>query len=183
MSKHPLQENLYTYDFELFLLGAPQIFQRGKSLTSHLSRRAQALLFFLVIENKTYSRTYLASLFWPNSPDVQAKKNLRNILPELRKVFGNYLRIDATSVSFQLQDTVWCDLFSLQKLLNEVESDAALSQIEALLTLYRGELLTGFFVSSAPFFEEWITIERQRTSPADALFGAVWAKECSTAPF
>ncbi len=164
MSKHPLQENLYTYDFELFLLGAPQIFQRGKSLTSHLSRRAQALLFFLVIENKTYSRTYLASLFWPDLPDVQAKKNLRNILPELRKVFGNYLRIDATSVSFQLQDTVWCDLFSLQKLLNEVESDAALSQIEALLTLYRGELLTGFFVSSAPFFEEWLTIERQRAA-------------------
>lgn len=130
MSKHPLQENLYTYDFELFLLGAPQIFQRGKSLTSHLSVAVifQALLFFLVIENKTYSRTYLASLFWPDLPDVQAKKNLRNILPELRKVFGNYLRIDVTSVSFQLQDTVWCDLFSLQKLLNEVESDAALSR-------------------------------------------------------
>ena len=146
---------------QLYLLGVPQILYQGQSLTLLLSRRAQALLYFLVVEPKLHKRTYLASLFWPDVTDTQARKNLRNILPELRTCLGDYLYVDAQSMGITHVDMLWCDVYVLERAKTNVRSAFTESVIWELSTIYQGEFLEGFSVANAPFYEEWLITYRE----------------------
>ncbi|MFN8446599.1 MAG: BTAD domain-containing putative transcriptional regulator [Caldilineaceae bacterium] len=139
-----------------------------------LSRKAQALLYYLIVTQQTQSRARLAALFWPDMPDVQARKNLRNILPELRKFLDSYLYIDAEAVGFQRNQDITCDVHTL---LSKLKSKSVKQNPALLLeatTLYRGDFLDGFFLAHAPFYEEWFMAQREqyRNLVVDSLYQA-----------
>lgn len=146
---------------QLYLLGAPQILHQGQSLTLLLSRRAQALFYFLVVERKLHERTYLASLFWPDVTDTQARKNLRNILPELRTYLGDYLHIDNQCMGVIHLESLWCDIYVLEQAKNSTTLTSIENDFWELSTLYQGEFLESFSVAHAPFFDEWILSRRE----------------------
>jgi DNA-binding SARP family transcriptional activator len=54
-------------------------------------------------------------------------------------------------------DHVWCDVAAFERAIAEGDRPAAIK-------LYRGDMLKGFYVQSAPAFERWLDTERLRLS-------------------
>ena len=66
-------------ELELHLLDAPQIKHSGTDLKlSH--KKSVALLAYLAVNNKPYTRDGLATLLWPQYNDQQARGSLRRLL-------------------------------------------------------------------------------------------------------
>ena len=63
-------------------LGPPQIEVDGRSVKLE-TRKGTALLAFLSVEKRPYSRERLAALFWPAYDPVRAPANLRRVLASL----------------------------------------------------------------------------------------------------
>jgi DNA-binding SARP family transcriptional activator len=107
--------------------------------------KAEALFYYLVV-NKSTSRDQLANLFWADMGDQTAKKNVRNALYTLKKLFAN---LDI--FSFSGLSTV-----SLNPNIN-IESDYdAFIQNENNLEIFKGEFLHGFTVKAADEFDRWM---------------------------
>ena len=116
-------------------------------------RPVELLLAYLLLNRgKCHRREQLAGLLWPDYTDESARKNLRNTVYRLRKAIGNeYLATDRGSVAFNVAAPFWLDVAQL-------EEAAAVAELEQLLqaaSLYKGELLPGFY-------EDWILWERER---------------------
>ena len=72
-------------EMQLHLLGPPQVEVAGRVLTI-ARRQVRALLYVLAVELEPIARTHLCFLFWPDSPDAAARRNLSHLLTHLRKV-------------------------------------------------------------------------------------------------
>ncbi|MEZ4661086.1 MAG: hypothetical protein R2911_26345 [Caldilineaceae bacterium] len=60
--------------------------------------KAQALLIYLAATGPGWNNDALATLFWPETDDQTARKNLRDILPPLHRQLGDYLRLDGDEI-------------------------------------------------------------------------------------
>ena len=84
----------------LQFLGTPQIFLNEQPVCNFVTRKAQALLIYLAVTQQAQTRDALAGLFWGDLADEQARNNLRRVLPNLRQLVGDHLRIDRQLVAF-----------------------------------------------------------------------------------
>jgi DNA-binding SARP family transcriptional activator len=151
----------------LKLLGTPQISLDGVPLLDLGMRKAEALLFYLAVNQQPYTRSALAGLFWPEVAEADAKNNLRRVLPRLRALLGDYLRIDRQTVAFDRQAAYWLDVERFTATLapfGQAAQPVALDfgQVAQALTLYQGEFLAGFYVRATPAFEEWVLAQREQ---------------------
>ncbi|RRR74377.1 MAG: NACHT domain-containing protein [Candidatus Viridilinea halotolerans] len=145
---------------QIKLLGSPEIRRDGVVLNEITSRKALALLFFLVTTERHHFRDKLAGLFWYDMPDIQARKNLRNLIPCLRLSFSSYITINRHTLGIDPSAPIWCDVQRFQQALEGHGQAIALAQLEEVLALYQGEFLQGFYVADAPVFEEWMLSQR-----------------------
>ena len=86
----------------IFLLGSPEITFGGQSL-SFPTRKALALLIFLVVEKRMHHREALMALLWPESSSKKADVTLRGTLSRLRKALqpaGKVLLTETGKVGF-----------------------------------------------------------------------------------
>ncbi|WP_129672995.1 BTAD domain-containing putative transcriptional regulator [Candidatus Chloroploca sp. Khr17] len=144
----------------LRLLGAPEVRLNGTLLSEITSKKALALLFYLAMTRRNHLRDELASLFWYDMPDAQARKNLRNILPILRTLLGDHLIITRHMVGLNPAAQAWLDVERLCAVLKDDHHPQSLKAMAEALALYEGDFLTGFYVSDAPAFEEWMLRQR-----------------------
>jgi DNA-binding SARP family transcriptional activator len=114
------------------------------------SRPAQSLLAYLALSAGTaHRREKLAGLFWPETDDDNARANLRHALWRIRKaveavrVGRGYLVSDELAVAFDAGADYWLDAGVL------VADGDAVHALQNSLTVYRGELLPGFY-------DEWV---------------------------
>ena len=93
----------------LYLLGAFRIEHRGAAI--HLPRRkVESLLAYLVLHPEEHTRDHLATLFWGDFTDDQARASLRNSLTVLRKTFGDELLLtDRETVQLNPAFPLWVD--------------------------------------------------------------------------
>ncbi|MEZ4735683.1 MAG: BTAD domain-containing putative transcriptional regulator [Caldilineaceae bacterium] len=152
---------------EVKLLGTPQISLAGVPLNDLGMRKAEAILFYLAVNQRPYTRTALAGLLWPEVDETDARNNLRRVLPRLRARIGDHLRIDRQTVAFDPQAAYWLDVEHFTTTLAafaQPTSPVALdfAQLAQALTLYQGEFLAGFYVRAAPAFEEWVLAQREQ---------------------
>src|SRR2546430_11614723 len=70
----------------LVLLGLPQVYYAGQNIKFR-TRKALALLVYLVVEGGLHSREKLATLFWPDSEPDHSRMMLRTTLNYLRQAF------------------------------------------------------------------------------------------------
>jgi predicted ATPase/DNA-binding SARP family transcriptional activator len=139
----------------LRLLGTPQVSRDGSPVTGFISSKAQGLLYYLAVTGRAHTREALAGLFWSDMPEVQAAKNLRNVLSNLRALAGQQLVITRQEVTFDRASAYWLDV----ELFLSTLGDAATRDLGALhraVELYQGDFLDGFYVSEALAFEEWV---------------------------
>lgn len=140
---------------EIRLLGRFEVKLDGRTVTLS-SRPAQSLLAYLAISAGTaHRREKLAGLLWPDSSDDNARRNLRQSLWHIRKTLGeaapHFLHSDDMTVSFAAAD-FWLDVALLEK---PVGVEATPKELMAIVAVYGGELLSGFY-------DDWVVWQRER---------------------
>ncbi len=156
----------------LSFLGSFQATLARKPLTAFRSSKVQGLLVYLTLmQQRPHARDTLAALFWPDTPDAVAKKNLRQSLYQLRQVLGDtdphkesFLLVTRSTVQFNATSDHTVDVTTF---LTHLDND----QLEQAITIYQSDLLPGFSCDSLPF-DEWLLVERERLHrlALDALF-------------
>lgn len=146
---------------KISLLGAPQTTLDDMAVTGFITRKAEALFFYLAVTGRAHRRSALATLFWPDVPEQRAKKNLRDLLPCLRHLVGEHLLITRDVISFNQAAPYWLDIDVLQTNLKQITPATSLDALRTATNLYRGEFLEGFHVRDAPAYEEWVLVERE----------------------
>ena len=128
------------------LLGVPR-FERDGDPVELTAAKAVALLAYLALADGPQPRDRLLGLLWAESAADAARKNLRNILWAIRRTLGDDV-IRADNDRLSLLPGIWVDVREFQQ--------------HAKSELYAGPFLDGLFLSEAPEFELWVTMERER---------------------
>ncbi len=147
-----------TAKLELTLLGETTIKLNGKPASGLPSRKAEAMLLYLVCTQRPYSRDLLADFFWDDRDPEQAMANLRSLLSGLRRKFKPYLDITRQTVAFQADSPHWLDTAEFQRL----AQSETFADWEQAIALYQADFLAGFDIRDSRGFEEWLTLERER---------------------
>lgn len=137
----------------LSVLGTFQCEQAGQ-LVQLVSAKGRALLAYLALQQRAFSRAALASLLWSNLPDADARRNLRVEVMKLRQAVGDYLLVDGQTLALNRALPCWLDVEQFEA--------GGIGELETAVSLYRGDLLEDLFVRQAPLFETWLEQERSR---------------------
>lgn len=139
---------------EINTLGGFSLSLDGRPVPDIGSRKAEAILVYLAVEDRPINRNVLKTLLWPESSEGHAATSLRVELSNLRKRLGAYLDISREAIMIRPNATVRLDLAELAAMLAAGRID------EALLT-YAGDFLQGFYVRASTEFEHWLLWERE----------------------
>lgn len=135
------------------------------------SVKTTALLSFLALQRTPQTRQKLMGLLWADLPEKNAARNLRHALWNLKKslALSGTACIHTThhAVAFEPAAGFWLDASEFRGACETLERAESLTAMEmeslgAVVELYRGDLLDGFYADGAPAFEEWLLIERER---------------------
>ena len=137
--------------------------------------KAQELLYYLLLHRqRSHSRSILASLFWPDTTEEQARKCLRTTFWRLRCALEGdrespqaYFICDNDTIRFDNGSDHWLDVEEFEHCLSPLPALAAAPIGERVLEadlqerftraiqLYQGDLLEGCY-------EDWCLYERER---------------------
>lgn len=165
-------------DLEFRLLGSPQIKLAGQ-LLKFPSRKALALLIYLLVEKEPQFREKLTALFWPQSDSATARVNLRRTLAYVRETLGEAMKqvIQARGdqLEFNFTFDYYLDIVELETLRqaalslavpalvnSQFSQNVAGASLEKAMGLFRGEFLEGFSLEDAPEFEDWLSRQREK---------------------
>ena len=167
----------------LSLLGPPQVWADNTPLT-FATRKALALLIYLVVEGGSQPRDKLLALLWPDSAPKRGRGVLRTTLAYLRRALdasptlnsAAWLMVEADTLAFDFKADYDLDLHQVEIALAATPVLPTLSVgtqagsttrsgqpalLEQVATLYRGDFLAGFSLSDAPVFDEWASVQRE----------------------
>lgn len=148
-------------------LGSFEVAHAGQVVTGFPRRKTTALLIYLCLEHpgKMHQRDALAGLLWPDIPQEDARRNLRQCLYQLRQVLQDHsdeaqahLQVSAQLVGLKAAE-LDCDVSEFRRLC--AANDPA--GLDTALDFYRGEILAGFGLPDAPEFDEWLFFQREET--------------------
>jgi len=115
-------------------------------------KKAEALFYYLMINNKVY-RHKAINLLWGDVSESLARKNLRNAIYIIKKSLGfDIFKNSRDFIEISEQYEVVTDY---SKIVDTSE--------EEYLSFYNGEFLEGFYVKNAEIFEEWVFDIRYNT--------------------
>lgn len=159
----------------LALLGSPQLYYDEQPVVFP-TRKALALLVYLVVEGGMQPRDKLLTLLWPDS----GRGTLRSALLYVRQGLdaalpdgsGVYLQVEPDAVGFNDAAPLSLDTEVIQV---AVQSDAPQAWQQAL-SLAGSHFLDAFSLPDAPAFDEWVTLHRaQLDRQVDTLFDKLTA--------
>ncbi len=161
---------------EIALLGAFQASQEGKLVTRFETAHARALFIYLVLHpGMPFHREVLADLLWQDRLRPEALRALRQTLNRLGRAIGNresnppFLQITRQTIEFNPDSDYGLDTDAFMNLVNTMHEhphrrlkacSTCMQRLTQAADLYRGDLLSGFYLDSLPF-EEWLTMERE----------------------
>ena len=140
----------------------------GEEMRSALVQgKRMALFSYLAVARPRgfHRRDTLCGLFWPEVDQGHARAALRQALHSLRQSLGRDAVLNRGPEEVGLQfSSITCDTIQFEAALERGDAEEAVS-------LYGGPLLPGFYLSDAPEFEKWLSVERDRLALkyADAL--------------
>lgn len=143
------------------LLGPTQVTIGDKLVTDQfITRKAEALFYYLVVTQTAHRRDQLAGLLWPDVPEARARKNIRDVLPSLRKLLGDYLVITRQTIAFNTAALYWLDVEQLATAVTNPHPEP--DKMAEAIALYRGDFLDGFYVDDSPEYENWAMAQKER---------------------
>ena len=164
-------------EIALSLFGSLQITLNGKPISGIDSDKVRALFVFLAVEaDQTHRRDALAEIFWPDKPEGDGRKNLRQSLANLRKSIGDrgsaspFLISSRDKIQFNAGSSCTIDSVEFQDLIKNTQDHAHESldscgvcseRLERAAELYQGDFLEQFYLTDSPTFEEWSIRHRE----------------------
>jgi DNA-binding SARP family transcriptional activator/Tfp pilus assembly protein PilF len=134
---------------ELTLLGPPAVARDGRPLTFD-TRKATALLAFLVLEGQPQPRDRVAALLWPEADSIRARAALRRTVSVTAAGVGEALVVERAGLKVA-DEQVRCDVLDFRRL--SAREDVASWRRAA--ELYRDDFLAGFALRDSPDFDDW----------------------------
>ncbi len=122
------------------LMGTP-IVERD-NLAVHFSYRKMAGLFYYLCVKKKLTREEAMSIFWADSDEKSARKNLRDVIYKIKQLLGE-----------EVIHTVGNAMIELNREWVSVDVDQINS--ERIVECYTGEFLHFFFIKNCNEFEAW----------------------------
>ncbi len=177
-------------ELRVYMLGHLQLgWENGRLqtiFTADLSPKNSALFCYLLLTGRRHQREKISFNFWPNKERKPGLANLRVALNALRASgLEPYLDAERLHLSFNQQANYWCDVQTFDALVNNSlhQAQPDIPALQKAVTLYQGEFLQGFSLPELPYFEEWVTFQRQRLE--DRVWQVLetlikWAMEEST---
>ena len=157
--------------YSFYVLGGLTIKNDRDIIISLSSRKAEALLIYLIFSEKaSCEREELATLFWEDMPEQQALTNLRVTLSNIKKELGDILDVSRRKVVLNPVNRMYVDGLELLKTLGtglglepsrEMLSLEKAQEITKSLSLYKGDFLKGFYIRNALAFEDWVAYNRE----------------------
>jgi DNA-binding SARP family transcriptional activator len=149
----------------LKLLGAPEV-SYGEQPVKLPTRKALALLIYLVVEQGFHSREKLVALFWPESPASLGFAALRNTLARLRAALrpAEPLLLDHDGLlAFDFATRATLDLQLVEAAVQASLADQPdIAALQAATSAYRADFLEAFSLADAPAFDDWASVQRER---------------------
>ncbi|MGC9371562.1 MAG: BREX system ATP-binding domain-containing protein, partial [Paracoccaceae bacterium] len=142
----------------LRLLGPPGVAMGDTALTIP-RRQVRALLYYLAAAGEPVPRERLAFLFWPDTPETDARRSLTRLLTHLRRALPreDLLQTEDDCVGLD-PDGVVVDLVVFERLAEREDDVAALRRAA---DLYRGAFLDGFSLPGSPEYEGWLVTQQR----------------------
>jgi DNA-binding SARP family transcriptional activator/Tfp pilus assembly protein PilF len=137
-------------DLQVFVLGQPQLILNGKKLTPP-TKKALGLIVYLALQGPT-PRSQVATLFWGEFADSDARRNLRQELYRLSK----------TPLGLHLVQGDVVYLIAFETDANTFRRALESRRYGEALTYWRGSFLDGFDLPDAEAFEVWLTTTREQ---------------------
>lgn len=155
------------------LLGGFEVWAGDQQVGSFESQKVRALLAYLACQRRrSFSRDHLAGLFWPEREPETARHALRQAVYNLRSKLGDegssLIRTTHLEIGLDRAADFWLDVDAFEEALRagSMGEVADSHHLSTAAQLYRGELLTGFFVKECPEFEDWLVTEQTRLREA-----------------
>jgi predicted ATPase/DNA-binding SARP family transcriptional activator len=150
---------------KLYWLGTPLVEMDGRAIELE-TRKATALLAYLSMEKRNFSRESLASLFWPEYNQQKALTNLRRSLWSLNnRLQPNWLEADLETVGLRSGVSVSIDTEAFRQEIAvaraAIDRQTAVTRMVAAAELYRGDFLEGFNLKDCPEFDDWQFFQRE----------------------
>jgi len=161
---------------EVALLGAFQVTQDKSSITRFETDPTRALLAYLVMHPGTpFRREALADLLWSEQLRSEALHTLRQTLNRLRRAIGDqeadppFLDITRQTIRFNPDSDYWLDVDAFTSQVDTTYEHShrrlegcrtCMPRLREAADLYRGDMLSGFYLDSLPF-QEWLAMERE----------------------
>jgi pimeloyl-ACP methyl ester carboxylesterase len=147
---------------EISLLGELEISRAGRPIALPASKKARALLAFLILTRRPHRRERLCELLWhlPDDP----KAGLRWALTKLRKVVdtGERVRILADRERIQFDPTgVRVDITELFEQSRRQEDGLSIAALEAVAQKLGQILMDGLDGAGDEPFDAWLAAERE----------------------
>jgi DNA-binding SARP family transcriptional activator len=152
------------------LFGCIRIIRDQNPADNKLTHSTQGLLAYLILfRQRTHQREVLAEIFWGNKDPDRSRCSLNTALWQLRNILepsgishGTYLINDHhNEIGFNGLGPFWLDVQVFDECIGRVlqsrtqlPCDDDLQKLENAITLYRGELLEGFY-------DDWALRERE----------------------
>lgn len=153
--------------FRIYLFGGFRLTLHQNPLPPLPSLAARSLFSYLVLHPKHHhERSHLAGRFYPDLPEVKARRRLSHSLWQIRHALQEHghkrrpFLIEADTVCWHPNIAHWLDVAAFEKAVTQAEElDGAVQQKIELLTtaaeLYAGDLLEGLY-------DDWVLLERER---------------------
>ncbi|QSX07035.1 AAA family ATPase [Sedimentibacter sp. zth1] len=128
------------------LLGNPTIIFHNETVNFPY-KKAEGLFYYICV-NKSIAREEAIKIFWIDSNgEVLAKKNLRDALYKIRKLFGKdiFLQTKKSCISLNISKT---------------DIDIDLINNTNIVDLYKGDFLSNFSIKNCLEFEDWMINKR-----------------------
>ncbi len=141
-------------DIQIRLFGPFEISLRNRPI-NFARRKSKGLLAYLLLHPRQHTREKLATLFWGDSTESDARRALRVSLAELRASLGEHVILaeqDWIRANPSLEADMDTHAFSL---IAKWTPEHGLPALKDALSLYRGELLE-------EFYDDWIFPLREK---------------------
>jgi DNA-binding SARP family transcriptional activator/predicted ATPase len=143
-------------------LGELTLLRDGAPIPLPPSKKARALLGYLVLTRRAHRRERLANLFWDVADD--ARGALRWTLSRVRAAVGAEddprIVADRDEVRFELANTT-VDRFLVAERMTAGADAVSVAELESAAALFRGELLEGCDLPDFFEFTAWLSAERE----------------------
>lgn len=154
---------------QLNLLGGVEILRDGTSMALPPSRKTRALLAYLALNHRSFSRDHLCELLWEIPDDPRG--SLRWSLSKLRRLVDDESRArvvaDRATVALDVGD-VDIDVVSLKAIAGGALDETPIGELERAERQYQGHFLEGLELSNFHTFHAWCVAEREAVAQAQS---------------